>query len=119
MQFLKVASLFGLFAIAACGGTDIRKICDEGCDRTCDGATPLTADEKATCKQGCATFESRVEATDCKDQAEKLADCGDENACDPAVNSKCSDETAALSRCFSSFCSSHPNDNACTSGNGS
>ncbi len=104
----------GLFAIAACGGSSVQETCEEGCDRTCAGDEPLTADEVAECKADCKRLADRVDTTDCGDQAEALSSCGEDYVCDPAVTSECADESAALQRCFADFCFDNPNNSACS-----
>ena len=114
MQFARNLLLtLGLCAIAACGGSDPKELCDEGCDRTCDGEEPRTSDEIAACKADCQRFADRVEATDCQDQADKLASCSEDYVCDPAVTTACAEETTDLARCFTAFCFDNPNDSAC------
>jgi hypothetical protein len=114
MQFARNLLLtLGLCAIAACGGASIQETCEEGCDRTCDGAEPLTAEEKTACKEDCAELAERVDAADCGDEAGDLQSCSEDYVCDPAVTSECSDESRALINCFATFCADNPDDPNC------
>lgn len=114
MKFLKLASLFGLFAIAACGGTKFEDVCEDGCNTTCAGQDPLDADEKETCLAACDRLKERVETADCEDEANDLAKCGEDYTCDPEGSSACQSETTALSRCFNNFCTENPENDVCT-----
>ncbi len=109
---MMLVPVFMLAGLATACGDDCVSSCEDG--KECSDAT---AEEKAQdCDKFCEDGEKDAETTGCSDQYDDMVSCISDldDICKFDFEKDCTTESAAYGACFSTYCTAHMDDAACT-----